>query len=187
MAMTEQVKQIAQRLVGLREAEDMTCEQLASVIGVPIETYKKYENAEEDIPVSVLYDVAGHFGLELTELLSGSAPKLKDFSFIKQGKGLNVTRRKDDTYQSLSYNFAHAHSEALLVTVPVSDENEPMQETVHTGQEFNYMLEGRMEIMINKNIVILEPGDSLYFDSSYPHGMKALDGKPAKFVCVIMR
>ena len=49
------------------------------------------------------------------------------------------------------------------------------------------MLEGRMEIMINKNIVILEPGDSLYFDSSYPHGMKALDGKPAKFVCVIMR
>ncbi len=185
--MTEQVKQIAQRLIGLREAEDMTSEELAKVIGVPFETYIKYENAEEDIPVSVLYDVAGHFGLELTELLSGSAPKLKDFSFIKNGKGLKMHRRKEYEYQSLSYNFAHAHSEALLVTVPVSDENEPMAETIHSGQEFNYMLEGRMEIMINKKKVILEPGDSLYFDSSYPHGMRALDGKPAKFVCVIMR
>ncbi|MBR4890001.1 MAG: helix-turn-helix transcriptional regulator [Clostridia bacterium] len=185
--MTEQVKQIAQRLVGLREAEDVTSEELAKIIGVPFETYIKYEKAEEDIPVSVLYDVAGHFGLELTELLSGSAPKLKDFSFIKSGKGLKMHRRKEYEYQSLSYNFAHAHSEALLVTVPVSGENEPMAETIHSGQEFNYMLEGRMEIMINKKRVILEPGDSLYFDSSYPHGMRALDGKPAKFVCVIMR
>lgn len=185
--MTEQVKQIAQRLVGLREAEDVTAETLAKTIGVPIETYKKYENAEEDIPVSVLYDVAGHFGLELTELLSGSAPKLKVYSHIKSGKGLEIKRRKEYEYQSLSYNFARAHSEALLVTVPVSDENEPMAETVHSGQEFNYMLEGRMEIMINKNRIILEPGDSLYFDSTYPHGMKALDGKPAKFVCLIMR
>ncbi len=185
--MTEQVKQIAQRLVGLREAEDMTAETLAKIINVPIETYKKYERAEEDIPVSVLYDVAGHFGLELTELLSGSAPKLKVYSHIKSGKGLSISRRKEYAYQSLSYNFANAHSEALLVTVPVSDENEPMAETIHNGQEFNYLLEGRMEIVINNNKIVLEPGDSLYFDSSYPHGMKALDGKPAKFVCVIMR
>ncbi len=185
--MTEQVKQIAQRLVGLREAEDMTGEQLAETIGVPFDVYEKYEKGEEDIPVSVLYDVAGHFGLELTELLSGSAPKLKDYCFVKSGKGLDVTRKKEYTYQSLSYNFARAHSEALLVTVPVSDPDEPMSPTSHSGQEFNYMLEGRMEIMINKNKIILEPGDSLYFDSSFPHGMKALDGKPAKFVCLIMR
>lgn len=185
--MTEQVKQIAQRLVGLREAEDVSRQELAEIVGVPLDLYEKYENAEEDIPISVLYDVAGHFGLELTEILSGSAPKLKDFCFVKNGKGLKVTRRKEYEYQNLSYNFAHAHSEALLVTVPVSDENEPMAETVHVGQEFNYMLEGRMEIMINKKRMILEPGDSLYFDSSFPHGMKALDGKPAKFVCLIMR
>ncbi len=185
--MTEQVRQIAQRLVGLREAEDMTAETLANLIGVPIELYKKYENAEEDIPVSVLYDVAGHFGLELTELLSGSAPKLKVYSHIKSGKGLAIERRKEYAYQNLSYNFANAHSEALLVTVPVSKEDEPMALTTHGGQEFNYLLEGRMEIVIDKNKIILEPGDSLYFDSTYPHGMKALDGKPAKFVCVIMR
>ena len=185
--MTEQVKQIAQRLVGLREAEDMTAETLANIIGVPIEVYKKYESAQEDIPISVLYDVAGHFGLELTELLSGSAPKLKVYSHIKAGKGLAISRRKEYAYQSLSYNFARAHSEALLVTVPVSPAEEPMAETMHSGQEFNYLLEGRLEIMIDKNKIILEPGDSLYFDSNYPHGMKALDGKPAKFVCVIMR
>lgn len=185
--MTEEVKQIAQRLVGLREAEDMSVEQLAQIIGVPVSMYEKYEKAEEDIPISVLYDVAGYFNLELAELLSGSAPKLRDYSFVKSGKGLSVSRRKEYAYQSLSYNFAGAHSEAMLVTVPVSDENEPMAETSHSGQEFNYMLEGRMEIMINKKRVIMEPGDSLYFDSAYPHGMKALDGKPAKFVCVIMR
>ena len=185
--MTEQVKQIAQRLVGLREAEDMTAETLAKTIGVPIENYKKYENGEEDIPVSVLYDVAGHFGLELTELLSGSAPKLKIYSHIKSGKGLDVSRKREYAYQNLSYNFANAHSEALLVTVPVSEKDEPMAITSHHGQEFNYLLEGRLEIKINDSTIIMEPGDSLYFDSGYPHGMKALDGKTAKFVCVIMR
>ena len=55
----------------------------------------------------------------------------------------------------------------------------------HSGVEFNYMLEGRVCIIINGKEIIMEPGDSLIFDSQYWHGMKALDGKEAKFLAIV--
>ncbi len=56
----------------------------------------------------------------------------------------------------------------------------------HSGQEFNYILEGRLLLSINGKELILNPGDSIYFDSNLPHGMQALDGKPVRFVATIM-
>ena len=57
---------------------------------------------------------------------------------------------------------------------------------MHEGQEFNYCVEGRLMILLNGQEVIMEPGDSLYFNSEMPHGMRALDGKPAKFLAIIL-
>ena len=73
-----------------------------------------------------------------------------------------------------------------MVTVPPTGEETKISENRHPGQEFNYMLEGRLELLINGKSMILEEGDSIYFDSNYLHGMKALDNKPARFLAVIM-
>ena len=54
------------------------------------------------------------------------------------------------------------------------------------GQEFNYILEGSLKVVIDKHELILEEGDSLYFDSGQNHAMKALNGKPAKFLAIII-
>jgi quercetin dioxygenase-like cupin family protein len=56
----------------------------------------------------------------------------------------------------------------------------------HPGQEFNYMLEGQLKIIIGDNEVILNPGDSVYFDSALPHGMQAMNGRVARFVAVVL-
>ena len=50
----------------------------------------------------------------------------------------------------------------------------------------NYVLEGRLLIGLNGKEIELNPGDSLYFDSSLPHGMKALDGKTVRFLAIIL-
>lgn len=51
----------------------------------------------------------------------------------------------------------------------------------HTGQEMNYVLEGRLLISVSGKELVLGVGDSLYFDSGLPHGMKALDGQAGAF------
>lgn len=74
----------------------------------------------------------------------------------------------------------------FLVTVEPKPEDTPIYYNTHYGQEFNLVIEGRMLLSINGKDLVLEAGDSLYFDSSLPHGMKALDGKAVKFLAVVM-
>lgn len=184
--MSEQLRQVAQRLKGLREIEGIAPEELAGEFGIPAELYEQYEAGEADIPVSFLYDVAEKFGVELTAILTGDNPRLKTYCHVKNGQGLAVERRKEYKYQNLAYNFSNKHSEVFMVTVPPEEGDGHVAANVHPGQEFNYLLEGRLLLVIAGKEVIMEEGDSIYFDSTYPHGMKALDGKQARFLAVIM-
>ena len=105
--MSEQLRQVAMRLKGLREVEDISKEALPREFGIPIEQYEQYESGEVDIPVSFLYNVAEKFGVELTAILSGDNPKLKVYSLVKKGKGLSVDRRED--YETTAA-FIRSHS-----------------------------------------------------------------------------
>jgi quercetin dioxygenase-like cupin family protein len=97
-----------------------------------------------------------------------------------------VERRKQYKYQNLAYNFIHKKAEPFLVTVAPESENTPFHFNSHPGQEFNYVLKGRLKVIIDDNELILEAGDSLFFDSNYPHAMKALDNQTAEFLAIIL-
>jgi len=71
-----------------------------------------------------------------------------------------------------------------VVTGPKEKMGEEHYNT-HPGQEYNYCLEGSMKVYIENNEYILNPGDSIYFDSGQRHAMAALNNKPAKFLAVI--
>lgn len=184
-SMPNQIKEIAARLRELRDIAGISIEELAKEFNVPVETYKEYESGEVDIPVGILYRAAGLFNVELTVLLTGQDPKLHTYTLVRKGKGVNVERRKAYKYQSLAYNFIRKKAEPFLVTVEPDPANKPVEFNSHPGQEFNYLLEGRMMIYLDGYELELNEGDSLYFDSTIPHGMKALDGKPAKFLAII--
>lgn len=74
----------------------------------------------------------------------------------------------------------------FLVTVTPDTEETPVNYNSHAGQEFNYILEGTVKIFINDHEIILNEGDSIYFDSGNKHAMKALNGKTAKFLAIIL-
>ena len=76
-------------------------------------------------------------------------------------------------------------AETFLVTAGYKDDSEAIKTYSHPGQEFNYIIEGTLKITINNQELILEAGDSIYFNSGYNHGMKALNGKDAKFLAII--
>ena len=67
--MSEEIRQIAERLVGLRDALDLRPEDIASTCNIDLETYLGYESGEKDIPVSFLHQIAKHYGVELPALM----------------------------------------------------------------------------------------------------------------------
>ena len=182
--MQEQIKQIAERIKGLREIFEVSQETLADELDVPIDAYRDYEGGREDIPVSILFKIAHRFHVEMSTLLTGEEPRLHTYALTRRDKGITVARREDYKYQSLAHNFIHKKAEFFIVTVEPDDA--PVHYNSHPGQEFDYVLEGKLKIVLDGHEVVLHEGDSLFYDSGIDHGMKALDGETARFLAVIL-
>ncbi|MFV0421233.1 helix-turn-helix domain-containing protein [Oleidesulfovibrio sp.] len=177
-------KEIAPRLHGLRDAVGFSVEELAQKVGVSAETVARYESGEVEIPVSYLTDVARVCGVDLTALVSGGDAHLHAFTLVRKGEGLSVERRKDYDYRNLASRMTGRRMEPFMVRVPPKEEHQ-LSFNEHSGQEFIYMLEGRLEIWLESKRNVLEPGDSIYFESRIPHALRALDGNDAVFLDVI--
>ena len=184
--MTEMRKEIAARLKELREVEGRTAEELAGGLHLSVAEYLGYESGREDIPASLLHDAARVLKADLTELLTGEAPRMKVFSVTRKGGGVTVERRQDYQYRNLAANFAGRRVDVFEVTVPPDAGESGTHANSHPGQEFDYVLEGRMRVTIHGNELTLETGDCVYFDSNHGHSMQALDGKPARFLAMII-
>ncbi|HEY5583433.1 MAG TPA: cupin domain-containing protein [Ruminiclostridium sp.] len=184
--MSEQIKLIATRIKDLREISEMTVPALAAELQISEETYLSYESGDTDIPVSFLYQIANRFNVELAAILTGDAPKLHTYQVVRKGKGASVERREHYKYHNLANNFIGKRAEPFIVTVSPEAESSSVHFNSHKGQEFNYIIEGAIKIIINGHELILEEGDSVYFDSSANHGMKALNSKQAKFLAIIL-
>ncbi|WP_424244446.1 transcriptional regulator with XRE-family HTH domain [Elusimicrobium posterum] len=184
--MSDQIKEIAQRLKELRNIEDISAASLAKDLGLSTEVYEEYESGTKDIPVSILYRVAAKFNVELTALLTGEEPRLSVYSLTKKDRGISVTRRKEYDYKELAHNFKNKKAEFFLVTVEPKNIEKIEKAYAHSGHESMYITKGRILMNINDREVVLEEGDFIYFDSSAPHGMLALDGKQAQFLASII-
>ena len=173
--MSEEIRQIAERLVGLRDALDLRPEDIASTCNIDLETYLGYESGEKDIPVSFLHQIAKHYGVELPALMFGYEPRMNSYFLTRKDKGVAVERTKAYKYQSLAAGFANRKADPFMVTVELN---------THPGQEFNLVLEGSMHLRIGEKELVLNEGDSIIFDSTRPHGMKAID-RQVKFLAII--
>ena len=182
--MNTQIKQIAERLRGLRDSLDLTTNEVASKCGVSQTDYEKYESGESDIPMSLICEIAQTYGVETTALISGDDPHSLSYFVTRKGTGVSVERTKAYKYQSLAHGFRHAKAEPFEVTVEPCDQ--PIHLNSHSGQEFNMVLEGTMLLQISGQDITLNEGDSIYFDSIKPHGMKALNDKTVKFLAIVI-
>ena len=182
MEVKNQLQQIADRIKYLRDILDMSALDLAKAIDMPLELYNSYENCEKDIPISMIYNVAAVMGVDPTELLTGESPRMDTYAVTRKGAGVGVERSQGYAFESLAYNFRGRNKEPMIVTISPS-EGKP-QLVSHGGQEFNYVLEGTVGVTIGGKEIILNEGDSVYFDPAIPHGQFAVGGV-ARFLTVI--
>lgn len=182
--MDEPIKQIGQRLRGLREVLEIPAEEIAQLCDITLEHYLKIESGEADPSVYRLSKIAKRYGIALDVLMFGEEPRMSTYFLTRKGTGLAVTRRKEYKYQSLASGFRGRKIDPFMTQVDPLPDDMNFNKNSHDGQEFNYVVEGRLEITIGNKVLILNEGDSIYFDAAQPHCMRALDGKPVKFLVV---
>lgn len=175
-------KQIPARVLELREILDISIQEMVERLGVTPEQYVGYENGSEDIPISILYEIAGIFKVDFNVLLMGEEARMRTASVVRAGQGEVVERFEGYSYRSLANNFIGRVMEPLLVELCPKDE--APKPVMHTGQEFNLVLSGSVVVCVGKNEHILNAGDAIYFDPTLPHYQIAIDTN-AKFLTVI--
>ena len=148
--MDEAIKQIGERLKGLREVLNIPAEEVAELCDISLDHYLKIEAGEADPSVYRLSKISKRYGIDLDVLL-------KD--------------RKVNPF---------------MVQVDPLPGNEKPNKNGHDGQEYDYVIEGTLEVTIEEKVMVLNPGDSIYFDSKKQHCFRSLNGEPAKFLCIII-
>ena len=182
--MNEIAAHVPQRIKELREILGISESEMAHDTEIPLDTYNKYERGELDIPISALFTIAVRLNTDVTVLLTGEEARMDSAAVCRKGKGVQIERYPGYEFSSLAYNFKHRTMEPLLVTL---DSSKPQAQPVsHSGQEFNFVVEGQIKITVGKTDHILSAGDSIYFDARLPHGQSAVNGS-ARFITTSVR
>ena len=84
--MANEINEIAERLKGLREACGYSLEELCSELGFDKETYRRYEEVGDDIPISAVYAVANKFGVDFAEIITGKSARLDNYQIVRRGE-----------------------------------------------------------------------------------------------------
>ncbi len=183
--MNDQIKEIGIRLATLREDCGYSIEEMAQKLSVDIETYTAYEEGNKDFSFSFIFNAAEILGVDVLDIISGSSPTLSMCCVVENGKGYSVKREHEYDYKHLAYTFRNKKSEPFLVTVSPDDESPVLHG--HEGQEFNYVLSGKMKFYIGDISYELSKGDSVYFDSSIPHAVEAQGDSEVQFIAVVVK
>lgn len=181
-------KEVAVRLKNLRELLEIDPQVLADKAGVSLSDYSNCENGDCDFSFNFIYNCAQVLGCDITELIRGESARLTSFEFNRAGDGMPIIRRSGFNYLHLAANIKGRMSEPFVVTAPFNegDENKPIALSTHNGQEFDYVLEGSLKVSVDGHEMVLGKGDSVYYDSSKPHGMIAVGGAECKFLAIVL-
>ena len=183
-----QLMDIAMRIRDMREILGYSMQKMAELTEVTAETYKLYESGTVDLPFTFLHKCSKVFGVEITVLLEGDSARLSGYTVTRKGKGLVTASEDGITIQDMAPMFRKKLATPYWVTYEYSEElqDQPIHTTTHAGQEFDLVLKGSMRIRIGDREEVLREGDSIFYKSSTPHGMIAIDGKDCVFLAMIM-
>ena len=183
-----QLSEIATRIKELREIIGYTTSEMAEKTDVTENQYLTYESGKVDIPFSFIHKCALAFNVEMTDLLEGSSAKLSSYTVTRKGQGQYTAKEDGIDIANLAPKFKDKLAEPYYVTYDysASQQNKPIHLTTHSGQEFDLVLSGQLKVQVGDHTEVLSEGDSIYYNSSTPHGMIAIGGKSCTFVAVVM-
>ena len=180
-----ELKEIGLRVASLREMCDISAQVMAEKLEISEDDYIAFEHGEYDFAISTLNNIALILGVDILDIISGESPRLSTCTVVKSGKGYVVNRNPGYEFSHLAYTFKDKKAEPFLVTIEPNGNPPVMDE--HEGQEFDYVLSGKMMLYIGDICYELNEGDSAYFNSTIPHAHKVIGESPAKFIALVLK
>ncbi len=183
-----QLMEVALRIREMREIEGYSVEEMAEKTEITPELYVQYEEGLTDLPFTFIHKCALAFGMEIGDLLEGQSAHLSSYTVTRRGRGQQTAKEDGISIVNLAPRFRKKLAEPYWVTYEYNKEQEykPIHLTTHGGQEFDLILKGHLKVQIGDHVEYLEPGDSIFYNSSIPHGMIAVDGEDCLFCAVIL-
>ena len=180
--------EVSERIKELRNIYNLSDVEMAEKTGVSLEEYLAYEKGMEDMPFSFVHKCAMAFGVELTDLLEGQSAKLTTYNVTRRGQGQVTANEEGILIQNLAPKFKNKLANPYWVKYEYSSElqTKPIEVTTHSGQEFDLVVKGSLKIRVGDHVEILHEGDSIFYNSSIPHGMIAVDGEDCLFLAMVM-
>ena len=185
---SEKLLEIGTRIKEMREIFNLSQQDMATKCEVSLEDYCAYENGKIDLPFTFIHKCALAFGIGITDLLEGRSAHLSSYTVTRKGQGQETAKENGIEIQNLAPLFRKKLAEPYWVRYEYSEslQNKPIHLTKHSGQEFDLVLKGRLKVQVGDNVEYLDEGDSIYYNSSTPHGMIAVDGEECLFVAVVL-
>lgn len=177
---------IGKNIRSLRESKGLSLTEAAARAGLSKSALSKVETAQISSPISTLLAIAGALDVHLRRFFQEVAQK-PTHVVTRKGKAPVISRGGSQygyAYQALALPMPDKLMEPFLLTVRPGDRRGVFK---HKGQEFIYMLSGRMRMRLGEEVVVLEAGDALYFDPTMEHTCEALDRKAAQFLCCFLQ
>jgi transcriptional regulator with XRE-family HTH domain len=181
--------EVGKRIGELREDAGISLQELAERTGYSSALLSQFENHMVSPPLGALIKLSRALGVDVGDFFGEVADQ--NFILVRSDERETVSRvaSKDGvslgyTYEALGFGLKDRRMEPFVVTL----EPVPIREkhlSVHEGEEFIYVLDGRMKIRLGDHIDILDPGDSIYFKCMTPHHVTCEGEDPAKILAVI--
>jgi len=180
---------IGERIRGLRIAKGMSIEDVSKKSGISESTISGIEDHLLSPPLGNIISLAKVFGVSVGEFFEDSADS--PFCIVRSDDRKTVSRFSATHgkscgyhYESLGYQKKNRQMEPFLVTLTPAEVSQ-VEPNQHIGEEIIFVLEGKVEVRILDHTDILNPGDSIYYDSNMPHVVSCYGDEPATILAVI--
>ncbi|NWF54036.1 MAG: helix-turn-helix transcriptional regulator [Syntrophaceae bacterium] len=181
---------IGEKIRELRLKRRNTLRQVAGKTGLSIPLLSQVENNAVSPPVATLLRIAKALGVSIGYFFREEESKERAVVVRKHERKKTfrpIHNRQSDggyTYEALAYTKNSKHMEPFLVEFKPK-KREAVSFLSHQGEEFIFLFRGRLAFHYDQQEIILGPGDSLYFESEVPHGLRALRGRKAQAIVVV--
>ena len=185
---TQKLMEVASRIREMREIFSLSIAEMAEKTEVSIEEYTNYEEGKLDFPFTFIHKCALVFGIGISDLLEGKSANLSSYTITRKGQGQETAKEEGISIKNLAPLFRRKIAEPYWVKYEYNEElqNKPIHLAKHSGQEFDFVMSGKLKVQVGDNVEFLEAGDSIYYNSSTPHGMVAVGGEDCLFVAVVL-
>lgn len=180
---------VGERIKTLREQKNLSLKELADLTGFSTALLSQMENHLVSPSLGTMIKIAKALGIKVGDLLGETEGE--PFSIVRKDERKPVSRfaskegvKYGYLYESLGFEKRNRHMEPFIVTLEPAT-IKTSKTSVHDGEEFIFVLEGEMEVILGNHTDVLYPGDSIYYDSNIPHRVQCHKDQVTKILAVL--